>query len=57
MINALDIVAPTFDYATLDLSTITTNFTSVLAVAVPFSLGIMGVRKGISWLFGMIRNS
>lgn len=49
--------APTYDFSQLDLTPVTTNFTAVLAVAVPFALGVLSIRKGISLLFGMIRGA
>lgn len=50
-------VAPTFDYGTIDLAPVSTNFTAVLAIAVPFALSLLAIRKGISLLMGMIRSA
>lgn len=39
------------------LSTVKDSFTEALPVAIPFALTILGVRKGVSWFFGLIRGA
>lgn len=39
------------------LEPIKTTFTEALPVAIPFALAILGIRKGVSWFFGLIRGA
>ncbi len=49
--------APTYDFSSVDLKPVTDNFMAVITIAVPFALGLLAIRKGISLLFGMIRGA
>lgn len=45
------------DLSTVELTGVVTEITNAAKIAIPVALTILGIRKGISWLFGMIRGA
>lgn len=55
MVTALDAV--TYNWGTIDIAPITDAIMSVIPVVLPAVIGIAGIRKGVSFLVGMIRSA
>lgn len=52
---------PTIDWSTLitsdALAPLTSAITSVLPIVLPVSIGVVAIRKGVSFVLGMIRSA
>lgn len=46
-----------FDFSTLDLSSLTPTFVAAITTVIPVTIGILAVKKGVSWLLGAIRRA
>ena len=49
--------AVTYNWGTIDITPITDAIMSVIPVVLPAVIGIAGIRKGVSFLVGMIRSA
>ena len=46
-----------FDFSTLDLSSLTPTFVAAITTVTPVTIGILAIKKGVSWLLGAIRRA
>lgn len=46
-----------FDFSTIDLSAIVPTFMAAVGVGIAVAVSIVAVKKGISWLMGMIKRA
>lgn len=61
MLNVLEAgagsVAPAIDLSTVDFGPVTATITSVIPQALTFVVGVLAIRKGISFLMGLVRGA
>jgi hypothetical protein len=45
----------TFDFSSIDFSSLITTYVTILGVAIPTVISLLGLKKGISWAIGFFR--
>lgn len=57
MLNTLEATTPVIDLSTVNFAPVTNAITSVVPQALTFVVGVLAVRKGISFLMGLVRSA
>ena len=53
----LEAATSAFDFSQLDLTSLTPTFVAAITTVIPVTIGILAVKKGVSWLLGAIRRA
>lgn len=57
MFNLLEATPPVIDLSSVSFAPVMTTITTVIPQALTFVVGILAIRKGISFLMGLVRSA